>query len=105
MWSGLSFVACVENFQRQRCQRRQEPGDLLIEEVCGAGNFRPSRVGKGRDDDFFSALSAQSYVSGAFLFGKCGVNTVLSGEKGFRRRQCFGWRQCSGGLLKGAVAL
>src|ERR1700682_1999380 len=105
MWSVPSSVARIENFKRQRRQRRQKPGDLLIEQVCRPGYLRPSSVREGRNYHFFSPLPAQRHVPGRLLFGECGVRPVLRREKEFRGRQYLGRSQCSGGLLNGAVAL
>src|SRR5688500_15010268 len=86
-------------------ERGEKAGDLLVEQVCRAGDPRLACSGERGDHDLFSALATQGHVSRGLLLRKGRIDPGLTGEKLLRRLQDFCGTVAGRGFLKRAVAL
>src|SRR2546423_10150154 len=84
---------------------RQEPGNLLIEEVSRAGDAGGIDSRGCGNHNFFSTLAAQAHVSRRFLLGKCRVDPGLSCEKLLCGLQHLRRTRFRGGFLQNTLTL
>ena len=99
-----SCVARVGDFEGQGRERRQESGDLLIEQVRRAGDLGAPGVGKRANYDLFPALPPHRDVGGALLLWERRIDPVLARKESLRLVQRLRGREARGRLLNGSAA-